>query len=220
MNNAYDAIVVGARCAGSPTALLLARAGQKVLLLDRDTFPSDTLSTHMVHPPGIARMREWGLLDRLVATGCPPISTYEYDFGPFAITGSPRPVDDVKIGYAPRRTILDKLLLDAAAEAGAEIREGFSVEEILLDDGVVTGVRGRTQSGATVTEHARIVIGADGRHSRVAKAVKPEQYREKPPLGAFTTPTGAICRSTASRSTFVRNAAGARSRLMTDSRWL
>jgi 2-polyprenyl-6-methoxyphenol hydroxylase-like FAD-dependent oxidoreductase len=65
----YDAIVVGARCAGSPTAMLLARNGHKVLLVDRDRFPSDTLSTHLIHPPGIASLRRWGLLDRLTATG-------------------------------------------------------------------------------------------------------------------------------------------------------
>ncbi len=79
--NGYDAIVVGARCAGSPTAMLLARNGHKVLLLDKDHFPSDTLSTHMVHPPGIACLKQWGLLDRLVATGCPAIERYKFDFG-------------------------------------------------------------------------------------------------------------------------------------------
>lgn len=82
--------------------------------------------------------------------------------------------------YGPRRTVLDKLLVDAAAEAGAEIREGFSVEEILFEDGRVSGVRGRTPRGQTVTEAARVVIGADGRHSLVARAVRPEQYNEKP----------------------------------------
>jgi flavin-dependent dehydrogenase len=180
--NEYDAIVVGARCAGSPTAMLLARKGYKVLLLDRDHFPSDTLSTHMVHPPGIALLQQWGLLERLIATGCPAIGRYKYDFGPFTISGRPRPIEGVDVGYGPRRTILDKLLVDAAAEAGAEIREGFTVEETLIEDGRVTGVRGHTPGGESIAEHARVVIGADGRHSRVAKAVRPEQYHEKPPL--------------------------------------
>jgi 2-polyprenyl-6-methoxyphenol hydroxylase-like FAD-dependent oxidoreductase len=71
----YDAIVVGARCAGSPTAMLLARRGYRVLVVDRATFPSDTISTHQVHAPGIAHLRRWGLLDQLVATGCPAIDT-------------------------------------------------------------------------------------------------------------------------------------------------
>ena len=85
----FDAIVVGARCAGSPTAMLLARNGYRVLLVDRATFPSDTISTHVVQPTGVGSLRRWGLLDRLIATGCPPIHTYTFDFGPFAIAGSP-----------------------------------------------------------------------------------------------------------------------------------
>jgi 2-polyprenyl-6-methoxyphenol hydroxylase-like FAD-dependent oxidoreductase len=120
----YDTIIVGARCAGSPTALLLARAGYRVLLVDRATFPSDTVSTHFIHPPGVAALKRWGLLERLEATGCPPLDKYTYDFGPFALSGSPRPTG-VARAYCPRRTVLDKLLVDAAAEAGAEVREGF-----------------------------------------------------------------------------------------------
>ena len=89
MSRAFDAIVVGARCAGSPTAMLLARNGYRVLLVDRATFPSDTVSTHMIHPPGVAALARWGLLDRVVATGCPPVDTYAFDFGPFTISGRP-----------------------------------------------------------------------------------------------------------------------------------
>jgi 2-polyprenyl-6-methoxyphenol hydroxylase-like FAD-dependent oxidoreductase len=177
----YDAIVVGARCAGSPTAMLLARKGYKVLVVDRATFPSDTVSTHLVHPPGVAALRRWGLLDRLVATGCPPIDTYSFDLGPFTISGAPG-TDDAPVAYGPRRTVLDKLLVDAASEAGAEVREGFTVEDVVVDDGRVTGVRGHSKGGQTVTEHAEVVVGADGRHSLVAKAVGPEQYNEKPQL--------------------------------------
>jgi 2-polyprenyl-6-methoxyphenol hydroxylase-like FAD-dependent oxidoreductase len=179
--NRYDAIVVGARCAGSPTAMLLARKGYKVLVVDRATFPSDTLSTHIVHPPGVASLRRWGLLERLTATGCPPIHTYAFDFGPFTISGAPG-TDDTPVAYGPRRTVLDKLLVDAAAEAGAEAREGFTVEEILTEDGRVTSVRGHGRRGGTVTERARVVVGADGRHSLVARAVRPEQYHGKPQL--------------------------------------
>jgi 2-polyprenyl-6-methoxyphenol hydroxylase-like FAD-dependent oxidoreductase len=177
----YDVIVVGARCAGSPTAMLLARTGHKVLLVDRATFPSDTVSTHLLHPPGVASMRRWGLLDRLVATGCPPIDTYRFDFGPFTLSGAPG-TDDTPVAYGPRRTVLDKLLVDAAAEAGAEVRKGFTVTDVIIDDGRVTGVRGHGRDGRAVTETARVVVGADGRHSLVARAVRPEQYHEKPPL--------------------------------------
>jgi flavin-dependent dehydrogenase len=127
----YDAIVVGARCAGSPTAMLLARKGYRVLLVDKATFPSDTMSTHVVHPPGVAALRDWGLLERLEATGCPPVRTYSFDFGPLTISGTPQPIDGIAHGYCPRRTVLDQLLVDAAVEAGAELREGFHVDEIV-----------------------------------------------------------------------------------------
>src|SRR6266446_6987277 len=118
----YDAIVVGARCAGAPTAMLLARQGYRVLLVDRASFPSDTISTLLIHAPGVAALQRWGLLDRVVATGCPPIESYSFDFGPITISGTPRPVDGTSTAYAPRRTVLDKILVDAAAEAGAEVR--------------------------------------------------------------------------------------------------
>jgi 2-polyprenyl-6-methoxyphenol hydroxylase-like FAD-dependent oxidoreductase len=179
--NGYDAIVVGARCAGSPTAMLLARKGYKVLMVDRARFPSDTISTHILHPPGVASLRRWGLLDRVVATGCPPIHTYAVDLGPFTLSGAPGTAED-PVAYGPRRTVLDKLLVDAAAEAGVEVREGFTVSEVVVDDGRVAGVRGHGGDGTTVTERARVVVGADGRHSLVARAVKPEQYHEKPQL--------------------------------------
>ena len=176
----YDVIVVGARCAGAPTAMLLARKGYKVLVVDRATFPSDTISTHVIHPPGIAALERWGVLDRVLATGCPAMHTYVFDFGPFAITGAPGL--DGRPGYAPRRILLDKILVDAAVEAGAEVREGFIVEDVVIEDGVVSGIRGHVKDGPTVTETARVVIGADGRNSVIAKAVQPHQYNEKAPL--------------------------------------
>src|SRR6266571_3334175 len=148
----YDAIVVGARCAGSPTALLLARKGYKVLLLDRGTFPSDM-----------------------------PFSNH-WDYGAFTLTGSPVPADGVTTAYAPRRLKLDPVLVDGAVAAGAELREGFSVQELVFDQDRVTGIRGHQKNGATVTETARIVVGADGMFSTVAKAVKAEEYNSKPPL--------------------------------------
>ena len=89
MGKAFDVIVVGARCAGSPTAMLLARKGYRVLAVDRASFPSDTVSTHILHPLGVAAVSRWGLLDRLIASGCPPIHTYAFDFGPFTIAGAP-----------------------------------------------------------------------------------------------------------------------------------
>jgi 2-polyprenyl-6-methoxyphenol hydroxylase-like FAD-dependent oxidoreductase len=181
MSQPYDAIIVGARCAGSPTAALLARKGYRVLVVDKATFPSDTVSTHVLHPLGAAALARWGLLDRLIATGCPPIDTYTFDFGPFTLSGAPG-TPEWPVAYCPRRTVLDKLLVDAAAEAGAEVREGFTVEQVAIEDGRVTGIKGRSTDGTSVTERATVVVGADGRHSMVATAVRPEQYNDRPPL--------------------------------------
>ena len=173
----YDAIVIGARVAGSPTAMLLARKGYSVLAVDRATFPSDTLSTHILHAPGVAAMKRWGLLDELVASGCPPIEQYAFDFGPVVITGTSKAVEGNRTAFCPRRTVLDKILVDAARAAGVEVREGYNVDEVLIEDGRVVGIR----SGDRV-DRARIVIGADGRNSHVAKAVGVEEYNTKPRL--------------------------------------
>ncbi len=180
-DHTYDVIVVGARCAGSPVAMLLARKGYRVLVVDRARFPSDTVSTHFIHPPGVAALRRWGLLDRLAATGCPPISRYTFDFGPLTLAGSPGTADS-PFAYAPRRTVLDKLLLDAAAEAGAEVREAFTVTEVRAEQGRPAEIRGHDAGGTARTERARVVIGADGRNSVVAKAVRPRQYHEQPTM--------------------------------------
>jgi flavin-dependent dehydrogenase len=181
MTKTFDAIVVGARCAGSPTAMLLARKGYRVLLVDRAKFPSDTVSTHLLHPLGVEALSRWGLLDSLVKTGCPTIHTYCFDFGPITISGSPG-TETSPVAFGPRRTVLDKLLVDAAAEAGAEVREGFIVEDVVIEGGRAVGIKGRSIHGNSIIERARVVVGADGFRSLVAEAVRPEQYDEKPPL--------------------------------------
>jgi 2-polyprenyl-6-methoxyphenol hydroxylase-like FAD-dependent oxidoreductase len=178
----YDAIVVGARCAGAPAAMLLAREGHRVLLVDRAHFPSDTVSTQLIHAPGVAALARWGLLEQVLATGCPPIETYSFDFGPFTIRGTTHAVDGISTAYAPRRTMLDKILVDAAAAAGAEVREGFTLEDVVVADGVVTGIRGHGEDGVTTVEQAGVVVGADGRSSHVARSVQPEEYHVKPML--------------------------------------
>ena len=180
----YDAIVVGARCAGSPTAMLLARKGYKVLLVDKSSFPSDVISTHYIQPPGVARLERWGLLERLRATNCPAI--HEIDLRLEGASFAPPPPAEGEAprppGYCPRRTVLDKLLVDAAVEAGAELRENVSVKELILADGKVTGIRGNQKGGPSLEEEARIVVGADGMRSTVARAVQAEEYNTKPTL--------------------------------------
>jgi flavin-dependent dehydrogenase len=188
MTTYYDAIVVGARCAGSPTAMLLAQKGCRVLVVDRSAFPSDTLSTLVIHAPGVAALRRWGVLDQVTASGCPPIGTYSFDFGPVVVAGTPHPQEGISTAFAPRRTVLDKILVDAAAKAGAEMRERFTVEDVVVEDGVVVGIRGHSEGGRSVVERARVVVGADGHHSRVARAVSAPRYNEKPVLeNAFYT---------------------------------
>ena len=180
---AYDVIVVGARCAGSPTAMLLARKGYRVLLLEKNSFPSDlAMSTHLVHQPGIARLKRWGLLEKLQASNCPPISRYSFQIASFVLRGRPPPYDGVAEAYAPRRRVLDEILVKAAVEAGADLRESFRVRDILSDNGRVCGIRGNTKTGATNAEIARIVVGADGMSSVVARLVKAPKYNIRPPL--------------------------------------
>ena len=178
----YDAIVVGARCAGSPTAMLLGRLGYRVLLVDKATFPSDVSKGIYIHQPGIAQLKRWGLLDRLAASNCPPVGKMALDLGPVALVGSPPPIDGVGVGYGPRRKVLDNILVEAAVETGVELREGFAVQEILMNGDQVTGIRGHGSGGATATEQARLVIGADGIHSLVARAVQAPAYHTKPTL--------------------------------------
>jgi flavin-dependent dehydrogenase len=181
----YDVIVIGARVAGSPTAMLLARRGYRVLLVDRATFPSDTISSHLIHAPGMAALARWGLAPAIVASNCPPVHTYRVDFGEFAIVGRPQGLPGVPVAYAPRRTVLDKLLIDAAAASGAEVREGFAVDGFTDDDGVVRGIRGRSNRGRPVVERARVVVGADGVGSLLARSVGARAYREVPALEAL-----------------------------------
>ncbi len=177
----HDVIVVGARCAGSPTAMHLARRGHRVLLVDRATFPSDTLSTHFLRLAGVVALERWGLLGALQATNPAPVERVRFDLGGTVVEGSPPAVGNLRTEYAPRRFYLDKILVDAAVQAGAEVRTGFAVQGLLRDaDGRVAGVRGGPPGEPAADLRARLVIGADGRNSLVAREVDAPRYWEQP----------------------------------------
>lgn len=182
----FDVIVVGARCAGAPLAMLLARGGHKVLLVDRSAFPSDRLSTHFLKRTGASYLRDWGLLDAVVDLGTPQIRRHSMHVGGVVLSGSAPAHRGVDADYTPRRLYLDQLLVDAAVEAGVEVRERFSVKGLIIEEGRVVGVRGSDRGGSSVEERARIVIGADGLHSLVARGVGARTYCDAGSLsGAF-----------------------------------
>jgi 2-polyprenyl-6-methoxyphenol hydroxylase-like FAD-dependent oxidoreductase len=161
--------------------MLLARQGFKVRLLDRATFPSDTISTHILWPHGAEILSRWGLLGTLAETGAPPICRHmTFDVGPFALRGAIPDVNDGMGGFCPRRTVLDSLLANAAADAGVDIWEGFTVDKLLVTDDSVAGIRGHGRDGKPVEERSRIVIGADGVHSFVARTVRAPEYDARP----------------------------------------
>ena len=122
------------------------------------------------------------MLDQVAASNCPPVRRQRLDFGPVVLHAAPPPADGVADGYAPRRTVLDKILIDAATAAGVEVRERFTVDGLVMDGDRVSGVCGHAAGGATVTENARIVVGADGLHSRVARLVGARAYEARPAM--------------------------------------
>ena len=177
----YDVIIVGARCAGSALAFLLARAGHKVLMLDRTRFPSDTISGHYLHPAGVSCLRRWGLLDRLAAGGTPAQAKVTLDFERFVLEGEPWPAaDGTAVGYCPRRWLFDPMLAGAAVEAGAQLWEGLTVETAIFEGGRVVGVRARSRAGTAIEARAALVVGADGKRSPIAASVKAPAYHCRP----------------------------------------
>jgi flavin-dependent dehydrogenase len=179
----YDAIVVGARCAGAPTAMRLATKGYKVLLLDRDVAASNMAhSTHLIHPEGVAWLMAWDLYDK-IARRCSPFRTWTIDLHGVSLEGiPPATMGGVDISIAPRRDVLDGVLVEGACRAGAELRERFRVCDLIFNKGRVTGVRARNRNGSQFVEHAHIVVGADGPASTVARYAKAREYRAAPPL--------------------------------------
>jgi flavin-dependent dehydrogenase len=165
----YDVVVVGARAAGAMTAMVLARAGLRVLMVDRGEYGDDTISTHALLRGGILQLSRWGLLERVVAAGTPPVRASVFNYGETQVEVPIRPQPGVDALYAPRRTVLDPILVDAARDAGVEARFGVTVTGLLRDrEGRVTGVAGRDGSAARFTAAARFTVGADGMGSKVA----------------------------------------------------
>lgn len=165
-----DALVVGARCAGAATAMLMARRGMRVLAVDRSAYGSDTMSTHALMRGGVMLLARWGLVPRLVEAGTPPIRRTTFHYGTEAIPVDLRPGGGVDALYAPRRTLLDSLLVDAAWEAGAEVRHQHTLTSLLRDDtGRVTGALVLDEAGREYAITAGLVVGADGVSSAVAR---------------------------------------------------
>jgi 2-polyprenyl-6-methoxyphenol hydroxylase-like FAD-dependent oxidoreductase len=166
-----DAVVVGARCAGAATAMLLARTGARVLLVDKGTYGSDTLSTHALMRGAVMQLDRWGVLPAIVAAGTPPVRSTTFSYVGQDVTVNIEPKFGVAALYAPRRSLLDRALVDAAADSGAEIAYGVRVDDVLVDD------RGRVRGIAAVVNGARrrieadLVVGADGLHSTIARRV-------------------------------------------------
>jgi flavin-dependent dehydrogenase len=166
----YDVVIVGARVGGAATAMLLARHGMRVLVVDRGRYGADTLSTHALMRGGVFLLSRWGLLDRIADAGTPPIRETRFDYGDESVSVPIKPTPGVTALYAPRRTLLDAVVVDAAIEAGAEVRYGITVTDLLRDGtGRIAGIRGRDRSGVAFTTRAGLTIGADGIRSTVAR---------------------------------------------------
>jgi flavin-dependent dehydrogenase len=175
----YDVAVVGARVAGAATAMLLARAGARVLLVDRGEYGSDTLSTHALMRGAVLQLERWGLVPGIIAADTPAITHTTFHFGETATTVPIKPRHGVSALYAPRRTVLDRLLVDAAVDAGADVHFGARLVDLLrAPSGRVNGAVLLDRSGASQRVAFDCVVGADGMRSAVARLVGAPVYRE------------------------------------------
>jgi flavin-dependent dehydrogenase len=176
----YDAIVIGARVAGASTAMLLARKGHHVLLVDKAEFPSDTVSTHNLTLAAMASLKRWGLYDTIASGDCPAVDRVVFDMDGLVLEGWSGPFEGINAMYNVRRTVLDQLLIEAACEGGVDFRPGFRVQDLIVEDGLCSGIRGHDRAGDGLEARAPIVVGADGRHSKVAARMGSREYRHMP----------------------------------------
>lgn len=175
----HDVVIVGSRCAGAATALLLARAGASVRIIERARPGTDTLSTHALMRPAVLQLERWGLLGEVRAAGTPAISKVTFRYGADSVTVDLQAKGRPDVLYAPRRTVLDRILADAAGRAGAPVEYGTRVVDVLRDRSArVTGVLTERGRGSVETVRGRLIIGADGASSTIAAATGAGSYRE------------------------------------------
>jgi 2-polyprenyl-6-methoxyphenol hydroxylase-like FAD-dependent oxidoreductase len=166
----YDVLVVGARCFGAAAAMLMARCGLKVLVIDRGRYGADTISTHALMRGGVLQLHRWGLLPRIVAAGTPAVCNTEFHYGDDVVQVEIRPQHGIDALYAPRRTLLDSTLVDAARAAGAEVQDGCTLAALVRQpDGRVSGAVIRDGGGQPIEVATDLVVGADGIGSTVAR---------------------------------------------------
>jgi 2-polyprenyl-6-methoxyphenol hydroxylase-like FAD-dependent oxidoreductase len=181
----HDVVIVGGRVAGAATAMLLARLGHDVVVLDQASFPSDTVSTHSIARSGVVQLQRWGLLDAVLDSGAPPIRQVTFHALGESVKRTIRPKAGVDLVVAPRRYVLDAILAAAARQAGAAVRTGVTVTGLQQDRyGRVSGVYGHDRGGAPVELAARYVVGADGLRSAVARLAGAAINEARPAGGA------------------------------------
>ena len=176
----YDALIVGGRCAGASLAILLARQGRKVLVVDRDEFPSDTMSTHFMSLAAVGALKRLGVLDDILAAGFRPITRHRTWVGDCCFEGPAGPPGTFSL--SPRRIVLDAALIEHAVKAGASFAQRTRVEWLLRDGEHVAGAVLQTIGEAHREVRARVVVGADGKSSQVAKWVAAPEYDAVPGL--------------------------------------
>jgi flavin-dependent dehydrogenase len=176
----YDALIIGGRVAGASLALLLARQGRRVVVADRDEFPSDTMSTHFISLVGVGAMKKLGVIDDILGAGFRRITRHRTWIGDCCFEGPAGPPGTFSL--SPRRDVLDSALLAHATKAGAQFEQRTRVESLVSEGGRVVGAVLQTAGGDRREVRARVVVGADGKSSRVAEWVGATKYDAVPAM--------------------------------------